>query len=121
MNTKQKCFLNYLLLFFIMIRIPGRDGKKASSETYVTCKHYLEETYGNMYFLYMMGDGYCDHTDDILNLNVEACNYDNGDCCEASCDPYAFYDCGSYMPLAGNVCIDPDYVDSFTDPTVETK
>ena len=50
--------------------------------------------------VFYLGDGYCDQ-----ELNYEGCNYDNGDCCEATCtnNPDIVCPCGAN----GFNCIDP--------------
>jgi hypothetical protein len=45
------------------------------------------------------GDGYCDSSN-----NIEACGYDNGDCCACDCVDGSFYDCDTY---GGGACDDP--------------
>ena len=43
----------------------------------------------NVEYPEFVGDGYCDNGP----YNTEACNYDDGDCCEETCVD-AFYTCG---------------------------
>ena len=48
-----------------------------------------------------IGDGHCDSSD----YNIASCNWDGGDCCEASCEDSADYSCG--VDSSFN-CKDPD-------------
>jgi len=49
-------------------------------------------------------DGYCDS-----NMNIPQCNYDGGDCCEASCDCASVGNCYAVCGSNGwNECVDPN-------------
>ena len=48
-----------------------------------------------------VGDGWCDP---VAPYNTAACNWDDGDCCECTCQEGGFNPCGSN----GYNCLDPD-------------
>ena len=54
-----------------------------------------------------IADGYCDY-DVYFAMNTEACAWDGGDCCNATCQS-AEYNCGEYSSY---VCLDPDYFEA---------
>jgi hypothetical protein len=55
-----------------------------------------------------LGDGYCDDgVASSANNNIEACEYDGGDCCCMTCADSDVYACETYGPTVGS-CLDPD-------------
>lgn len=73
----------------LALRDVGSGVAAAQSDDFPDCEGEVD----------FIGDALCD-----FQLNVAACGYDGGDCCECSCQDNDDYDCGK----AGFFCLDPD-------------